>query len=79
MDPGAKLAKQFGVMGFPTLFIIDKDGNIIHEASGYEDGMEDGYLEELTKYFKSENINHEEFEYKKQAIGNKDIAIDIDF
>lgn len=79
VDPGGKLAKQFGVLGFPTLFIVDKDGNIIHKKSGYEDGNEDGYLQELIEYFKSENIAYKEFEYEKQANENIETLVKVDF
>jgi len=33
VDPRGKLAKQFGVKGFPTLFLVDKDGTIIHNQT----------------------------------------------
>lgn len=80
VDPRSKLAKKLGVLGYPTLFLVGKDGTIIHKSSGYEDGMEDEYLDELLAYFKSENIDHKEFEYKKrQASDTKDTVLKIDF
>ena len=38
VDPGEKLAKSFNVKGLPTLFLVDKDGNIINETIGFSDG-----------------------------------------
>lgn len=79
VDPRGKLAKQFGVKGFPTLFLVDKDGTIIHVSDGYEDGQENSYLEELKKYLESKNISYADFQYKKQLDNKKDAVIDIDF
>ena len=79
VDPRGKLAKQFGVKGFPALYLVDKDGTIIHKSAGYEDGQENSYLEELTKYLESKNINYADFQYKKQLNSKKDAVIDIDF
>ena len=79
MDPRGKLAKQFGVIGFPVFFLVDKDGTIIHKSDGYEDGQENSYLEELTKYFQSENIKYADFQYEKQLNIKKNTHIDIDF
>ncbi len=79
MDPRGKLAKQFGVKGFPVFFLVDKDGTIIHKSDGYEDGQENSYLEELTKYFQSENIKYTDFQYEKQLSSKKDAGINIDF
>ena len=79
VDPRGKLAKQFGVKGFPSLYLVDKDGTIIHESAGYEDGQENSYLEELTKYLESKNIKYADFQYEKQLSSKKDAGIDIDF
>ena len=79
VDPRGKLAKQFGVKGFPALYLVDKDGTIIHKSAGYEDGQENSYLEELTKYLESKNIKYADFQYEKQLSSKKDAGIDIDF
>ena len=79
MDPRGKLAKQFGVIGFPVFFLVDKDGTVIHKSSGYKNGYEDGYLEELKKYLQSENIKYADFQYEKQLNIKKNTHIDIDF
>jgi thioredoxin-related protein len=80
VDPRSKLAKKFGVMGFPTLFLVDKNGEILHKSSGYEDGQEDIYLAELIKYLDSENIDYGDFEYEKQLSNQSDASImNIDF
>ena len=79
MDPRGKLAKQFGVIGFPVFFLVDKDGTVIHKSSGYKNGYEDSYLEELKKYLQSENIKYADFQYEKQLNIKKNTHIDIDF
>ena len=79
VDPKEKLAKTFGVDGLPTLFFIDKDGNIIYETVGFGDGYEIIYLEALTKYLDSENISYQDFEYQKENKIKKDVTMEIDF
>ena len=79
VDPRGKLAKQFGVIGFPVFFLVDKDGTVIHKSSGYKNGYEDSYLEELTKYLQSENIKYADFQYEKQLNIKKNTQINIDF
>ena len=73
------MAKTFGVDGLPTLFLIDKDGNIINETVGFGDGYENKYLEALTKYLDSENISYQDFEYQKENKIKKDVTMEIDF
>jgi len=80
VDPRSKLAKKLGVNVYPTLFIIGKDGSIIHKSSGYEEGTENEYLEKLLEYLESENIAYEDFEYEKQqSLDSKETKITIDF
>ena len=73
------MAKTFGVEGLPTLFLIDKDGNIINKTVGFGEGYEDKYLEELMKYLDSEDISYQEFEYQKENKIKKDVTMEIDF
>ena len=80
VDPSSKIAKQFKVIGYPTFLLVDKKGNIIHKESGYEEGVEDLYLEKLIKYFDEEQIKHKAFSYtKKDNNNNEDKAVKIDF
>ncbi len=79
VDPKEKLAKTFGVEGLPTLFLIDKDGNIINKTVGFGEGYEDKYLEALMEYLDSENISYQEFEYQKENKIKKDVTMEIDF
>ena len=79
VDPRFKMGKQFGVDGMPTQFLIASDGSIISQSSGYTEGDEEKYLEELLKYFDSENIEYEkDFQFVKQirykGIQNTDIS-----
>ena len=80
VDPRSKLAKKLGVIGYPALYIVDKDGTIIYKSSGYEEGKEDEYLEKLTDYFKGQGIVYQNFEYEKSKIvETKEGRVIIDF
>ncbi len=37
---GDDVASKFGVDGFPTLFVINKEGKIVHTLVGYQDDMQ---------------------------------------
>jgi peroxiredoxin/outer membrane lipoprotein-sorting protein len=37
---GDEVAKKFGVTGFPTLYVLDKEGKIIHVGVGYSDTLD---------------------------------------
>lgn len=37
---GDEVAQKFGVDGFPTLYVIDKDGKIVHSLVGFKDDMQ---------------------------------------
>ena len=80
VDPRSKLAKKLGVIGYPALYIIDKDGTILYKSSGYEAGKEDEYLERLIDYFNVEGIAYKDFEYEKSKIvGSKEGRVTVDF
>tara|TARA_B100001113_G_scaffold232692_1_gene191157 strand:- start:1898 stop:2281 length:384 start_codon:yes stop_codon:yes gene_type:complete len=79
LDPSKKLADQFNVRGLPTLFLIDKNGTILKEFSGFTNGYEEDYLKEIKKYLDSENISYGNFEFEKHNKTRKDVSIDIDF
>jgi peroxiredoxin len=34
-DPGGRIARQYGVHGIPHLYIIDREGHILHVHKGY--------------------------------------------
>lgn len=36
-SPGDELAEQWGVQGYPTLFVMDQSGTILAKQSGYHD------------------------------------------
>ena len=79
VDPSAKLAKKLGVLGYPTLFIVGKDGNILHKSNGYKEGLENEYLEELLKYLDSQNINYDDFEFERQLEEKNEASVTVDF
>ena len=80
VDPRSKLAKKLGVIGYPALYIVDKDGTIIYKSSGYKEGKEDEYLEKLTDYFNREGTIYQNFEYEKSKIvETKEGRVTIDF
>ncbi|HRP02663.1 MAG TPA: TlpA disulfide reductase family protein [Candidatus Kapabacteria bacterium] len=37
---GDEVAQKFGVSGFPTLFVLSKEGKIVHSLVGYKDDMQ---------------------------------------
>ncbi len=47
---GDEVARSFSVNGFPTLFVIGKDGRIVHTKSGFSEDM----VEELSKIIDAE-------------------------
>ena len=80
VDPRSKLAKKLGVIGYPALYIVDRDGTILYKSSGYEEGKEDEYLERLIDYFNVEGIAYKDFEYEKSKIvGSKEGRVTVDF
>jgi cytochrome c biogenesis protein CcmG/thiol:disulfide interchange protein DsbE len=42
-DPDAKLAQQFGVLGMPSSYLIDRDGNVISSHIGFRRDERDNY------------------------------------
>jgi peroxiredoxin len=46
---GDQVAQSYGVTGFPTLYVIGKDGNIIHSKSGFAETMDKDLIELITK------------------------------
>ena len=46
-DPQSKTAEAYSVEGIPTLFVIDKDGKIVHAHAGLEQTMQIQLLGEL--------------------------------
>ena len=43
-----KLLEQYGVRGFPTVFILDPDGNTI-DKTGYQEGGPEAYVDYIRK------------------------------
>lgn len=44
-EQGASLMKKFGVDGFPTILILDGEGNLVHRIVGYREAPE--FVKEL--------------------------------
>jgi cytochrome c biogenesis protein CcmG/thiol:disulfide interchange protein DsbE len=42
-DPDAKLAQQFGVLGMPSSYLIDRDGNVISSHIGFRRDERENY------------------------------------
>ena len=51
----------------------------INKTAGFVDGDESKYLEMVTQYLDSENINYEEFNFEKESKVKKDAILQIDF
>ena len=56
-----------------------KNGTIINKTAGFVDGDQSKYLETLTRYLDSENINYEDFNFEKENKARKDAILEIDF
>lgn len=46
---GDEVAKKFGVSGFPTLFIIDKNGKIVYTKVGFSENLQEELSKEIRK------------------------------
>ena len=46
-DPHSKTADAYSVEGIPTMFVIDKDGKIVHAHAGLEQAMQIQLMSEL--------------------------------
>jgi protein disulfide-isomerase len=44
------LAKKFGVTGYPTIVILDPNGNVVDASAGYREGGVKNYIAELQKF-----------------------------
>lgn len=40
LDTDGSVSRAWGVSGIPTLAVIDKEGNVVHQEAGYDSGME---------------------------------------
>jgi protein disulfide-isomerase len=47
-----KLAEKYGVRGFPTVFILDPEGNVI-DKTGYQEGGAEAYVDYISKVIAS--------------------------
>lgn len=47
-EQNEKLAKEFGVRGFPTVFVLSPDGKVIGKT-GYQAGGPEAYVDHLKK------------------------------
>jgi peroxiredoxin len=53
-DPKKNVQKQFNVTNIPRTIIIDKDGTIIYDHTGYQRGDEKHYEEVIIKWLEEE-------------------------
>lgn len=49
LDPSKKVHDQFGVLNVPQVYIIDQEGNVLYEHSGYKKNDEKKLFNELDK------------------------------
>jgi protein disulfide-isomerase len=49
-----ELLKEYGVRGFPTVFILDPDGNTI-DKTGYQEGGPESYVDYIKKVIAAAN------------------------
>ena len=79
VDPGHKLGKEFNIGGYPAFFLIDSDGIIIDEFTGFVEGWESKYLAALTEYLDRKNISYQDFQFEKKDRVKKNVIMGIDF
>ena len=79
VDPGDKLGEEFKISGYPALFLVDSDGVILDEFTGFMEGWESKYLEALKKYLNKENISYQDFQFDKKDRVKKNVIMGIDF
>lgn len=46
-DPKGKTPAQYGLMGMPTAFVIDRDGNILHHHIGFNSSDAQSYEQHI--------------------------------
>ena len=56
-DQKKVVQKQFSVTNIPRTLIIDQDGTIIYDHTGYQRGDEKHYEEVIVKWLEKQNIN----------------------
>lgn len=44
------LARKYGIQGFPTIILLDKNGNFVYQT-GYQEGGADNYVKHLSQIF----------------------------
>ena len=78
VDPSAKLAKKLGVLGYPTLFIVGKDGTILHKSNGYTE-EEIKFNNESRKILNDKNILLSATTVRVPVIRSHSISLNIEF
>ena len=79
VDPGHKLGEEFKISGYPAFFLVDSDGLILDEFTGFMEGWESKYLEALKQYLDKENISYQDFQFDKKDRVKKNVIMGIDF
>ena len=70
-DPKKVVQKQFSVTNIPRTLIIDQDGTIIYDHTGYQRGDEKHYEEVIVKWFEEQEINETKIDtLKTEALEN---------
>jgi cytochrome c biogenesis protein CcmG, thiol:disulfide interchange protein DsbE len=61
-DPSKVVQKQFNVTNIPRTIILDSDGTIIYDHTGYQRGDEKHYEEVIIKWLKEQEAKEEAVE-----------------
>lgn len=59
-DPKKNVQKQFNVTNIPRTLIIDQDGKIIYDHTGYQRGDEKHYEEVIIKWLEEQEVDETE-------------------
>ena len=67
-DPKKVVQKQYNITNIPRTLIIDQDGTIIYDHTGYQRGDEKHYEEVIVKWLQEQEIDKVDEEISKQEI-----------
>ncbi len=75
-DPNKIVQKQFNITNIPRTLIIDQDGTIIYDHTGYQRGDEKHYEEVIVKWMEEQKINKPEEDSTEPEAEQPDVLKD---
>ena len=59
LDPNKKFHDAMGIVNVPHVFLLDGNGDVVHQHTSYNDGDEEDLYELVKKVANGEDISHE--------------------